>query len=112
MCESDSTRKNEISDDDIRIALRRSGYLVEYRASQLLEQHGWDATPNYAYPDPRTGVTRELDLIANYRQLLADDLGYVQAGWGLGSDYPMVAPNYSKRRSAFAKKIGLGKRRA
>ena len=32
--------------------------------------------------------------------------------WGLGSDYPMVAPNYSKRRSAFAKKIGLGKRRA
>ncbi len=32
--------------------------------------------------------------------------------WGLGSDYPMVAPNYSKRRSAFAKQIGLGKRRA
>ncbi len=35
-----------------------------------------------------------------------------RARWGLGSDYPMVAPNYSKRRSAFAKKIGLGKRRA
>ncbi len=35
-----------------------------------------------------------------------------RAKWGLGSDYPMVAPNYSKRRSAFAKKIGLGKRRA
>ena len=35
-----------------------------------------------------------------------------RARWGLGSDYPMVAPNYSKQRSAFAKKIGLGKRRA
>ena len=35
-----------------------------------------------------------------------------RARWGLGSDYPMVAPNYSKRRSAFAKQIGLGKRRA
>ncbi len=35
-----------------------------------------------------------------------------RAKWGLGWDYPMVAPNYSKRRSAFAKKIGLGKHRA
>ena len=28
--------------------------------------------------------------------------------WGLGSDYPMVAPNYAHHRSALAKKIGLG----
>jgi len=34
-----------------------------------------------------------------------------RAKWGLGPDYPMVAPNYAKQRSAFAKKIGLGKRR-
>jgi len=32
--------------------------------------------------------------------------------WGLPSDYPMVAPNYAKRRSAFAKEIGLGRKRA
>ncbi len=32
--------------------------------------------------------------------------------WGLPTDYPMVAPNYAKKRSAFAKEIGLGKRRA
>ncbi|MEC7203537.1 MAG: MucR family transcriptional regulator, partial [Pseudomonadota bacterium] len=32
--------------------------------------------------------------------------------WGLPSDYPMVAPNYSKKRSAFAKKIGLGRSEA
>lgn len=29
--------------------------------------------------------------------------------WGLPSDYPMTAPNYSKRRSEFAKEIGLGR---
>ena len=29
--------------------------------------------------------------------------------WGLPADYPMVAPNYAELRSAFAKKIGLGK---
>lgn len=31
--------------------------------------------------------------------------------WGLPHDYPMVAPNYAKRRSALAKKTGLGKNR-
>ena len=29
--------------------------------------------------------------------------------WDLPHDYPMVAPRYAKLRSAFAKKIGLGK---
>ncbi|MEL6826558.1 MAG: MucR family transcriptional regulator [Pseudomonadota bacterium] len=35
-----------------------------------------------------------------------------RARWGLPSDYPMVAPNYAKKRSAFAKEIGLGRKRA
>ena len=30
--------------------------------------------------------------------------------WGLPVDYPMVAPNYAAQRSAFAKKIGLGRK--
>ena len=29
--------------------------------------------------------------------------------WGLPRDYPMVAPDYAKRRSALAKRSGLGK---
>lgn len=29
--------------------------------------------------------------------------------WNLPPDYPMVAPNYAAQRSAFAKKIGLGR---
>ena len=31
--------------------------------------------------------------------------------WGLGADYPMVAPNYAKARSALAKQMGLGQQR-
>ena len=34
-----------------------------------------------------------------------------RARWGLPVDYPMVAPNYARRRSEFAKKIGLGQKR-
>lgn len=34
-----------------------------------------------------------------------------RAKWGLPVDYPMVAPNYAAKRSEFAKKIGLGKKR-
>ncbi len=33
-----------------------------------------------------------------------------RAKWKLGPDYPMVAPNYAKRRSEFAKQIGLGQK--
>jgi predicted transcriptional regulator len=34
-----------------------------------------------------------------------------RAKWGLPADYPMVAPNYAKQRSAFAKQIGLGRKK-
>ena len=32
--------------------------------------------------------------------------------WSLPADYPMVAPNYAKRRSQFAKDIGLGRKKS
>jgi predicted transcriptional regulator len=31
--------------------------------------------------------------------------------WDLPADYPMVAPNYAKARSALAKEMGLGQKR-
>ena len=34
-----------------------------------------------------------------------------RAKWGLPLTYPMVAPNYAARRSEFAKKVGLGRKR-
>jgi len=33
-----------------------------------------------------------------------------RARWSLGRDYPMVAPDYASKRSALAKKIGLGRK--
>lgn len=33
-----------------------------------------------------------------------------RARWQLSKDYPLVAPSYSKRRAATAKKIGLGRK--
>ncbi len=35
-----------------------------------------------------------------------------RAKWGLPADYPMTAPNYSARRSAMAKTLGLGRKAA
>ena len=35
-----------------------------------------------------------------------------RAKWNLPSDYPMVAPNYAQARSALAKSMGLGQKRA
>ncbi len=32
--------------------------------------------------------------------------------WGLGWDYPMVAPDYAEVRAGLAKRIGLGRQRA
>lgn len=37
--------------------------------------------------------------------------GAYRIKWGLPSDYPMTCPAYSAQRSAFAKSIGLGRRR-
>ncbi len=31
--------------------------------------------------------------------------------WGLGADYPMVAPNYARARSHLARQMGLGQKR-
>ncbi len=33
-----------------------------------------------------------------------------RAKWSLPPDYPMVAPNYARQRSDFAKRIGLGRK--
>lgn len=35
-----------------------------------------------------------------------------RAKWGLPVDYPMTAPNYTAGRSAFAKKVGFGTKKA
>ena len=54
---------------------------------------------------------KKLKLLKRYlRTRYAMTPGDYRAKWGLSADYPMVAPNYSKQRSAFAKQIGLGRK--
>ncbi|MBB3938117.1 MucR family transcriptional regulator [Aureimonas phyllosphaerae] len=47
------------------------------------------------------------------RHLAANGLtpGTYRERYGLKADYPMVAPNYSKRRAEVAKALGLGRKR-
>jgi hypothetical protein len=44
----------KISYDQIRDAVRRSGYLLEYRIEQVLGRYGYFAEANEVYPDPTT----------------------------------------------------------
>lgn len=43
--------------------------------------------------------------LMTYYGMTPDDY---RAKWGLSADYPMVAPDYTERRQALAKEIGLG----
>jgi hypothetical protein len=54
----------KISDEQIRDALERSGYLLEYRLEQVLRRYRYFVQSSQAYPDPITGKSRELDLAA------------------------------------------------
>jgi hypothetical protein len=54
----------KISHDQIRGAVQRSGYLVEYRIEQVLGRYGYSVQANQAYPDPITRKSRELDVTA------------------------------------------------
>jgi hypothetical protein len=46
--------------------LNRSGYLLESRLVRRLSEDQFFVEPNIAVVDPRTGKTRELDLVAEY----------------------------------------------
>src|SRR5262249_50711656 len=53
-----------ITDQEVRDALSRSGYLLEYRIEHILRRKGYLAHANQPYPDPITGKSRELDISA------------------------------------------------
>ncbi len=62
-----------ISKAEIEDALRRSGYLIEYRIEQVLRDEGYHVAANETYPDPITGKPRELDLSATGAERVASD---------------------------------------
>lgn len=55
---------SQISVQDAKRALLRSGYLLEHRVEILFRSRAWYVEANSAYPDPETSKSRELDIYA------------------------------------------------
>ena len=53
-----------ISNQEIEGALRRSGYLIEYRVEEVLRTACYQVSANSSYPDPVTLKAREFDISA------------------------------------------------
>ena len=66
-----------ITRDDATKALLNSGYLLESRLEQVLVSRGYYVDANDAYPDPTTGKSRELDLMAMTARKLSRDYDFV-----------------------------------
>lgn len=58
--------KDEITAKEIEECLNRSGYLMESRLVRALDDQGYFVEPNRSTRDPRTGKSREIDLVAEY----------------------------------------------
>ena len=51
--------------DDIKDALNRTGFLLEYHVAQILRRREFSVNISRAYPDPETGKSREIDVFAD-----------------------------------------------
>lgn len=60
----DQHAAEKISQEEMREAIARSGYLLEQRIKPKIESKGYFVETNQAYPDPQTGISREYDLSA------------------------------------------------
>ena len=58
--------REQISKEQAREALLRSGYLLEYRLEGLLRRKGYYVDANASFPAPDTGKSRELDINATF----------------------------------------------
>lgn len=59
-------RNDLISTDELLECLGRSGYLLEARIVRELNGQGYFVEPNQVLRDPRTGKSREIDLVAEH----------------------------------------------
>jgi hypothetical protein len=53
-------------------ALSRTGFILEYRVAQILRRAEFQAEVNYAYPDPETEKSREIDVSASFEEHLEE----------------------------------------
>ncbi|ULA65292.1 MAG: hypothetical protein LZF86_190595 [Nitrospira sp.] len=66
---------DDISVEMIKECLERSGYLFESKLVRSLTEQGYFVEPNQVIRDPRTGKSREIDLIAEYFDYKAERKG-------------------------------------
>jgi predicted transcriptional regulator len=100
--------------------------LIRTVHNALLEVSGAAAAPTDSAQEPAVSIKKSVT--ADYIICLEDGKKFkslkrhlrtrygmtpdeYRAKWGLGHDYPMVAPNYAKERSNLAKRMGLGQSR-
>lgn len=53
-----------VSTEQMKEAIKRSGYLLEQRVEQMLSRAGYYVETNPVFPDPETGKSREFDISA------------------------------------------------
>lgn len=108
---------NNVNTDDIP-ALIRKVHETMLQLQHEKEIHGTTLTPSVPVkksitPDYLICLDdgKQLKMLKRHLKtaygMTPDDY---RAKWNLPADYPMVAPNYAKKRSKLAKEIGLGKR--
>ena len=76
-----------LSTAEVRECLERSGYFMESRLVRSLSDAGFFVEPNVAHRDPRTGKSREIDLVAE------DARGYGHTGACVKTTFIMEAVN-------------------
>lgn len=68
-------RNDQISAEQLLECLGRSGYLLESRIVRELDARGYFVEPNQVLRDPKTGKSREIDLVAEYYSYVPDHSG-------------------------------------
>ena len=72
---ANKARDERVSAKEIRECLSRSGYLMESRLVRRLTDEGYFVETNQAIRDPRTGKSREIDLIAENHDWIREHKG-------------------------------------
>ena len=110
-------RSNTVATSDLPAVIGS----VHKTLANLNGQRGGDAEPQKPAVPVRRSVTpdyivcledgKKLKMLKRHLRTTYDlTPDQYRAKWHLAPDYPMVAPSYAKRRSEFAKKIGLGRK--
>ncbi|HLP37733.1 hypothetical protein [Lacibacter sp.] len=74
----------QISENQIKIALSNSGYLLENRLITLISEQDFFVFPNEVYKDKFTGKSREIDIYASSKRInkainFSDTIKFIQA---------------------------------